>query len=287
MRKGSRFKPALINSRRHAPSWPAREAMALAPPTRGGWKVRHARRPWYVRGPLAVEWGLEWFYHRLRGLALFDLLELAGRCTVLVIAIFWLLEADDRTKERHYRAWELINSARGSTGDGGRKDALQDLNRDGVSLAAAPLEKAHLPKVDLKDAYLEGANLKGANLTDANLQSANLTGAGLRGAFLMGANLEDANLMTANLEGAILMSANLKNAYLCSPFSSASRRAAPSRASSASDRKRSSERSGYFSTCRQGFHPSGRMPHFSARLNILESSARQRLAAPGFAFMLW
>ncbi len=72
----------------------------------------------------------------------------------------------------------------------------------------------------------------------------------------------------------------------CSPFPSASRRAAPSRASSASDRKRPSDRSGYFSTCRQGFDPSGLMPHFSARLNILESSARQRLAAPGFAFML-
>jgi hypothetical protein len=93
--------------------------MARAPATWADWKAQHARRPWYVRGPLAIEWGLEWFYHRLRGLALFDLLELAGRCTVLVIAVFWLLEADDRTMERHYRAWELINSARGSTGDGG------------------------------------------------------------------------------------------------------------------------------------------------------------------------
>ena len=46
--------------------------------------------------------------------------------------IKWQLEADDRDKERHYRAWELINAARGSTGDGGRRDALEDLNRDNI-----------------------------------------------------------------------------------------------------------------------------------------------------------
>ena len=81
---------------------------------------------------------MEWFVYRLRSLALFDLLELAGRCTVLVVAIFWVLEADNRAKERHYRAWDLINSARGSTGDGGRRDALQDLNKDRVSLSGGP-----------------------------------------------------------------------------------------------------------------------------------------------------
>ena len=41
-------------------------------------------RSWYWRYPLAVEWALEWFVYRLRSLALFDLLELAGRATVLV-----------------------------------------------------------------------------------------------------------------------------------------------------------------------------------------------------------
>ena len=139
------------------------------------------------RYPLAVEWGLEWFVDRLRSLALFELLELAGRATVLVAVVIWLLEADDRAKERHYRAWELINAARGSTGDGGRRDALQDLNKDGVSLAAAPLEKAYLPAVDLKGAHLRGANLYGADLRGANLQETMLWSADLRGANLEGA----------------------------------------------------------------------------------------------------
>ena len=146
------------------------------------WKVQNRSKRWYWRYPLAAEWGMEWFVYRLRSLALFDLLELAGRCTVLVAAVLWFLEAGDRAKERHYRAWDLINSARGSTGDGGRRDALQDLNKDGVSLNGAPLERAYLVGVDLKGANLGGANLQGNDLRGVNLEGANLTAANLQGA---------------------------------------------------------------------------------------------------------
>ena len=146
--------------------------MGLKPPTWRAWKVQNGGKGWYWRVALAVEWSMEWFVYRLRSLALFDLLELAGRCTVLVVAIFWMLEADNRAKERHYRAWDLINSARGSPGDCGRKDALQDLNKDGVSLAGAPLEQAYLPGINLKGTDLGLANLKGAALWKANLKGA-------------------------------------------------------------------------------------------------------------------
>jgi hypothetical protein len=169
------------------------------PPTWRAWKAQTGRRCW--RYPLAVEWALEWFVYRLRSLALFDLLELAGKLTVVVAIVVWFLEADQRAKQadeaikaRHYRAWELINAARGSTWDGGRIDALQDLNRDHVSLAAAPLEQAYLPGVDLR-----GANLQGANLESANLQGAYLLHARLRGANLESADFRAANLVYANL----------------------------------------------------------------------------------------
>ena len=197
--------------------------MGLKPLTWHAWKVQNGSKRWYWRLPLAIEWGLEWFVYRLRSLALFDLLELAGRCTVLVVAIFWVLEADNRAKERHYRAWDLINSARGSTGDGGRINALQDLNKDRVSLAAAPLEQAYLAGVDLQGATLEYANLQGvqalANLQDANLRLANLErailmGANLQGANLWRANLRVVNLLDANLQGADLQDADLQNANL-------------------------------------------------------------------------
>jgi hypothetical protein len=82
---------------------------------------------------------LEWLVYWCKDLAIFEVLEFAGRASVLIAVIWWFWEAGDREKQKHYRAWELINSARGSTGDGGRRDALQDLNEDHVSLAAAPL----------------------------------------------------------------------------------------------------------------------------------------------------
>jgi hypothetical protein len=78
------------------------------------WKARIGKRFWLY--PLAIEWALEWLVYGLQHWALFDLLEIAGRLTVLVAVVIWFLEADDRAKERHYRAWELINAARGSWG---------------------------------------------------------------------------------------------------------------------------------------------------------------------------
>jgi hypothetical protein len=54
------------------------------PPTWRAWEAQNGGKRWYIRYPLAVEWALEWFVYRLRGLALFDLLELAGKLTVVV-----------------------------------------------------------------------------------------------------------------------------------------------------------------------------------------------------------
>jgi hypothetical protein len=171
----------------------------LEPPTWHAWKAQNGSKRWYWRYPLAIEWAFEQANHGLHQWAFVEFLEYAGRFTILVVAIFWFLEAGDRAKERHYRAWDLINSARGSTGDGGRKDALQDLNKDGVSLAAAPLEKASLPKVDLRGAYLVGTRLEGANLAAANLEGARLGGANLHYADLGGArNLTQDQLDATN-----------------------------------------------------------------------------------------
>lgn len=66
----------LRSSRAVASPEPAR------PPTWRVWKARTGRCWW--RYPLAAEWALEWFVYRLRSLALFELLELAGKLTVIV-----------------------------------------------------------------------------------------------------------------------------------------------------------------------------------------------------------
>jgi hypothetical protein len=192
----------------------------LTPPPWSEWKAWIGDRRWLI--PLArAEWAAEWGYHSLRRLALFDLLELAGRFAIVVAVVVWFWEADDRAKQHHYRAWELINAARGSTSDGGRKDALQDLNNDSVSLAGASLEKAYLPGINLRLAnltctklkwtmtYLEGALLQSADLRYTNLRDSNIVRANLQGAFLFSANLQ-----RADLGGAVLQDANLQGADL-------------------------------------------------------------------------
>lgn len=117
-------------------------------------------------------------------------------------------------KAANYQAWQVVNSAQGKGGSGGRIDALQDLNRNAVSLAGVRLDgawltgvtlpEAQLSHASLREANLSGANLQGANLEAADLTDVNLAGADLRGAFLKDAKVERAQLGTADLRGADL-----------------------------------------------------------------------------------
>ena len=117
-------------------------------------------------------------------------------------------------KASNYQAWSVVNSAQDKGGSGGRIDALQDLNRNEVSLAGVRLDGAWLRGISLRgarlgqcgmrDADLTGANLAEAGLEGADLTGVNLTGADLRGAFLKGAQVAGAMLGTADLRGADL-----------------------------------------------------------------------------------
>ena len=117
--------------------------------------------------------------------------------------------ADAEVAERavidsNYQAWQVINSAQGKGGSGGRLEALRDLLANRVSLAG----------INLDDAWLEGAQLTGGTMTRGSLQRANLAHATLAGANLEGADLSGANLVGANLAGAYLKGANLAGARL-------------------------------------------------------------------------
>ena len=106
--------------------------------------------------------------------------------------------------DSNYQAWQVINSAQGKGGSGGRIEALGDLLNNGVSLAG----------ITLDDAWLEGVRLPGAMLVRSSFQRAHLVRANLAGANLEGADLRDANLVAADLSGAYLKGANLTNARL-------------------------------------------------------------------------
>ncbi|HTL04810.1 MAG TPA: pentapeptide repeat-containing protein [Gemmatimonadales bacterium] len=117
-------------------------------------------------------------------------------------------------KAANYQAWAVVNSAQGKGGSGGRVDALQDLNRNGVSLAGVRLDGAWLEGIDLTRARLSRASLREANLSGAKLGGANLEGADLSGTNLTGADLQGAFLKGADLSGAFLGTADLRTADL-------------------------------------------------------------------------
>ena len=162
----------------------------------------------------------------LNQLAFLRILGHIGRLIILVGVIYYFMGADERRiqaedqrKAKHYQAWQVINTAYGKPGTGGRVDALQDLHRDGISLFGVDLSGAFLPELRLTKATLRqtnfaGANLYRANLAGADLRQASLAVAKLSGVNLTGANLRDASLIGADLGGVDLAGADLWGANL-------------------------------------------------------------------------
>jgi hypothetical protein len=186
------------------------------------------KHPWLL--PLRrIEWILEWTAYGLSRWSFLEVLEYLGSLSVLIGVIFYFSESGDRVMQRHYQAWQVINTAQGKGGSGGRIEALQELNADkvplvGVDASAAflqgiRLEHANLLRADLSAADLRGSALNFAHLDYANLHSANFRGSNLQSAVLSNANMSDADLVGTNLDGTKLdgvdlSSADLRNADL-------------------------------------------------------------------------
>src|ERR671923_1820524 len=77
-------------------------------------------------------------------------------------------------KAANYQAWQVVNTAQGKGGSGGRIDALQDLVRNGVSLAGVQLDGAWLERLEIPGGDLRRASLRAANLRGADLRRTNL-----------------------------------------------------------------------------------------------------------------
>lgn len=176
---------------------------------------------------VAFEWTWEWVAFALSRWSFLEVLEYLGTFSVLVAVIFYFAESGDRVKQRHYQAWQVINTAQGKGGSGGRIEALQELNADrvplvGVDVSSAFLQGlvlrgANLMRSDFSSADLRNSDLTSVNFAFANLNSANFRGALLDHANLAGADLRDADLTAssiagADLEGAMLDDADLRNA---------------------------------------------------------------------------
>jgi hypothetical protein len=175
-------------------------------------------------------WALEWVAWFLGGWVLLEVLEYLSMFSVLVAVFFYFSETSARTMQRHYQAWQVINTAQGKGGNGGRIDAMQQLNHDGVSLVGiqagdnaflfgirlpgAQLDRCDLDSSDLRDSVFNRASMSFCNLQSANFRGASLTNADLTDADLSDSDLTGANLSHANLSRADLSRADLRHADL-------------------------------------------------------------------------
>jgi hypothetical protein len=176
------------------------------------------RSRWLIlfHGP---EWLLQWTAYYLSRWALLEVLEYLGVFSVLIAVIFYFSEAGDRIKQKHYQAWQVINTAQGKGGSGGRIEAMQELNMDGVPLvgvdaSGAFLQGIRLHRANLLRSNLSASDLRNGDFTDSNLSFANLRGANFRYAALRYASLSDADMDSADFVGADLANSDLTGARL-------------------------------------------------------------------------
>jgi hypothetical protein len=186
------------------------------------------KRKWTIPF-VALEWFWEWLAYRLSNWNFLHVVNYLRSFGIIVAVLFYFSESGDRLKQKHYQAWQVINTAQGKGGNGGRMDALQELNEDrvplvGVDVSGAFLQGLHLEKANLARANLHSADIRNAvvpsiDLSDADLRSANFRGcnchaASFRGATLEGADFFGADLSEVDLSGARLTNADLRNADL-------------------------------------------------------------------------
>jgi hypothetical protein len=194
------------------------------------WKdCKAAANPRWTLPFHSLAWLQQWFAYYLSRSTFLEILQYLGSLSVLVAVVFYFSEAGDRRKQKHYQAWQVINTAQGKGGSGGRIEALSELNADGVPLVGvdvsgaflqgvrlieAELLRASFEDADLRDAVLRNSDLRYANLHSTNLRRADLSRANLSEATLQDADLNGANLSGADFTDADLSSADLRHANL-------------------------------------------------------------------------
>jgi hypothetical protein len=190
--------------------------------------VSRLKRRWTIPF-FAIDWISEWVAYYLSHWNFLEVLDYMSSFGVLVAVLFYFSEAGDRVKQRHYQAWQVVNTAQGKGGNGGRVDALQELNADGVPLvgvdasgaflqgirlARANLQRANLSSVDARNSNFDKSDLQDANLRSANFRESDFRKTDLRGADLSESDLTGADLTGALLDGAILDGAELTESKL-------------------------------------------------------------------------
>jgi hypothetical protein len=185
----------------------------------GPWRSYIAGKPAWLLPYLLIEWPMAWLAFALSRWSFLHMLESLGSLSVLVAVIFYFSESGDRLKQKHYQAWQVINTAQHMGGSGGRIDALAELNADhvplvGVNLASAFLQGVQLPKARLLRANFTAADVRNSNLAGADLSYASLNGANFRQSDLSSVNFNSSDLADGDFCGARFPKSDLTSATL-------------------------------------------------------------------------
>jgi hypothetical protein len=177
------------------------------------WRDQRAttRHAWAVPF-IAVEWCWEWLAYFLSNWKFLEVLEYLSSLSILVAVIFYFSESGDRAKQRHYQAWQVINTAQGKGGSGGRLEALQELNSDGVPLVGVDVSGAYLQGIRLAGSKLVRCNFSAADARDGDFQSTDFADADLRAANFRYGNFSKTSFQRAQLDNADLVGTHLSAA---------------------------------------------------------------------------
>lgn len=165
--------------------------------------------------------GRQRVWHRISDQRLTGVIQAAASIATLILFIYGLIAAihyvtidspniqAQARLQTHLSAWQIIDVAQGQGGSGGRIEALQALNNDGVALDLVTITGANLNDIQLPHAHLSNANLRDDDFLRANLKLAYLPHADLTNAYLAFSDLDAADLAQAKLSKADLVKANL------------------------------------------------------------------------------
>lgn len=192
---------------------------------------RNQINPYSIQGcflKLELFWELvnevisEWDFFKI-----LDYLAKLSSISLIFGTIAFILEIPERAEQRQveleqkdienirnqYDAWQILTDPdlKDQASNGGRKQALENLNNQGIDLSGIIMNKVILNEVFLKNARLRQAEFNEAILGFANLEASVLFEAHLKSANLHSANLSFADIEQSDLESATLLYANLRN----------------------------------------------------------------------------
>ncbi|MBT4740880.1 MAG: pentapeptide repeat-containing protein [Rhodospirillaceae bacterium] len=139
---------------------------------------------------------------RLENSASFMYLRAFSRAGIILIALGFFLDLDDRQAATKFRAWQTLSST--APGNIGKAEAMEYL----VSVDEV------LDRTDARKAYLAGAQIAGVSLSHADLSGSDLTNADLSGAVMIESRLDDAVMPGVRFDSAVLDELSARRANL-------------------------------------------------------------------------